>query len=153
MIVRDTMTSPVTTIRADTKVAEIARLMLEHHLSGLPVVDENGHLLGLVTERDVVAKHARVHLPTYFAILGTWLPLETRRTDEDMRHVLAVTARDLMESHPVTVTSATGIDDVASLMVDKGANPIPVVDDGRLVGVVGHADIIRILLHEEIDGQ
>ena len=151
MNVRDIMSSPVTTILPETKVAEIGRLMLDQGLRGLPVVDLDGRFLGMVTERDLVAKHARPHLPTYFGILGTWVPINTRAADEDMRRVLAVTARDLMEAEPITVSADTQIDDAASLMVNRSVDVLPVLEDGRLIGIMRHGDIIRLLLHEEGD--
>jgi CBS domain-containing protein len=125
--------------------------MLERHLSGLPVV-EDGRLVGMVTEKDLVAKHAQVHLPTYFSILGTVLPLGRHRTDEEIRHVLGVTARDLMSEDLVTVEVARSVDEAATLMVEHDVNPLPVMDGDRLVGILSHSDIIRLLLTEEEDG-
>lgn len=151
MIVKDIMTADLVTIHPATRVAEIAALMLRRHLSGLPVVDDDGTLVGLVTERDLVAKHARVHLPLYLGILGTVLPLDTRRTKEDLRHALAVTAADLMTEDPQIIEADASIDDAATLMVERAANPLPVVEGGRLIGIVSQADIVRVLLQEEGD--
>lgn len=151
MNVRDLMTTDVVTVHAASTVGDVARLTLESKLSGIPVVDDNNALRGLVTEKDLVAKHARVHLPTYFGILGTWFPFGTHESDEDMRHVLAVTAGDIMTHEPVTIGPDVDIDDAATLMVDRNANPIPVVENGRLIGIISRADIIRILVLEERD--
>lgn len=153
MNVRDIMSTPARVVGPETRVAEIARLMLEQELSGLPIVDGGGRLLGLVTARDLVAKHARPHLPTYFAILGTFVPINTRSTNEEMRHILGVSARDLMEPDPPTVSPDTQVDDAASVMVSRGVDLLPVVEEGRLIGVMRQADIIRLLLHEEEDAE
>jgi CBS-domain-containing membrane protein len=149
MKVIEIMSTNVVTCRADATVAEIARLMFDQHLSGLPVVDDDNRVIGLVTEQDLVSKHARFHLPSYIQILGGVLPIGGRESDRELRHILASTARDIMSTRPVTVSPDTEVDDVASLMVDKNANPLPVTEDGRLAGIISHSDIIRLLLIEE----
>jgi len=111
------MTTEFPTIRADTRVAEVARIVLDRGLPGLPVVDDGGRVLGVVTHADLVAKHARVHVPRYLALLGVVLPLDTRHTEEDLRHVLSVTASDLMTSNASSVAPDIDIDDVESVMV------------------------------------
>lgn len=152
MKVRELMSWPPITVSADAPVGTVARLMLEHDLSGLPVLDAEGGLVGIVTERDIVAKHARVHTPLYLSILGSVIPIGAHRTDEELRRALAVTAGELMEESPLSVHPDDLVDDIASLMVEEDQNPIPVVQDGELVGVISHSDIIRLLLLEEEDG-
>ena len=148
MNVGDIMTRDVVTIGAEAKVAQVVRLMLDKDLSGLPVVDQEGNVLGLITQRDVVTKHAHPHVPLYLGILGTAIPIFGRESDEELRRVLAVNASDLM-GETETVSSATDVTDLADLMVEKGANPLPVVDDGRLVGIVSYADVLRLIYREE----
>lgn len=148
MNVRDVMTSPAKTVKPHASVAAVARLMLDHGVPGLPVVDDSGKVKGLVTKRDLVAKHAQVHLPRYFGILGTLLPLNRGDSNEEMRHVLAITAQDLMEE-PRSISPDGSIDEAASLMVEHSADPILVMDGEKLLGIIGYDDIIRILLVEE----
>ncbi|MDQ2741406.1 MAG: CBS domain-containing protein [Chloroflexota bacterium] len=147
----DIMSTELVTVSPNTQVTDVVRLLLDTGVPGLPVVDENGHLLGMVTEADVVTKHARPHVPTYLGILGYILPIETSGEDEEVRRVLAVTAAELMSKDVPAVAPDTDVDDVATLMVDEGINPVPVVDRGRVIGVVGHRDIIRLLVREEED--
>jgi CBS domain-containing protein len=153
MKVHDIMTSPVTTVRTTDRVSDIARLLLDEGYSGVPVVDQEGRLAGIVTEADLVAKHARPHLPIYLGILGWVVPIETPHRTEEVRRVVALTAQDLMTEHVRTVDPDADIDDVATLMVDEGVNPVPVVEhlpDGpRLVGIVSRRDIIQLLVQEE----
>jgi CBS domain-containing protein len=151
MKVHELMTRDVITVDADATVAQVVRLMLENHVSGLPVLDDAGYMIGILTEIDVVAKHARVHLPRYIQILGGILPIGARETDREIRHALASTARELMTPDVVTVTPETDVDDAASLMADEQLNPLPVLEDDILVGIVSHADIMRLLLLEEQD--
>ena len=152
MNVSDIMSRNLVTVHRSATVGQTARLMLDQGLSGVPVVDATGRLLGMVTEEDLVAKHAQVHLPRYFAILGTLLPLPSRRDDDEMRHILGVTAGELMNDDPVTIEPTKSIDEAASLMIERHVNPVPVLDGGNLVGIISHSDIIKILLVEEEDG-
>lgn len=152
MKVSEIMSRNVVTVHPSATVAQTARLMLDEGLSGVPVVDSTGRLLGMVTEEDLVAKHAQVHLPRYFAILGTLMPLPSRRDDEEMRHILGVTAGDLMSEDVITIEPTRSIDEAASLMIERHVNPVPVMDGDTLVGIISHADIIKILLVEEEDG-
>jgi CBS domain-containing protein len=149
MNVADIMTSPVATVEPATPVGAVARIMLERSLSGLPVVDQSGKLVGLVTESDLVAKHAHVHVPRYLGILGGVFPLELHNADEEMRRVLAVTAGDLMTRDVIVIAPEATVEDAATLMVEEHANPIPVVANHRPVGIVSRADVVRLLVLEE----
>ena len=151
MNVRDIMTSPAPSVGPTAAVSEVARLILDRGISGLPVVDERGRVVGLVTKSDLVAKHAQVHLPRYFGILGTAIPIGTRHADEELRRILAVTARDLMSDEVTTTSPDTSVEDAASLMVERDAGPLPVMEGGALVGLLDEDDIIRLLLLEEED--
>jgi CBS domain-containing protein len=151
MNVRDMMTAPAPTVTPDTRVTEVARLILESGSDGVVVVDAQGNLQGLVTEDDLVAKHARVHAPRYLGILGGVLPIDTGRMREELRHVLAVTAGDIMSPDPVTVDPETSVEDAASIIIEAEAVPLVVMEAGRVVGVVSHSDVIRLLLVEESD--
>jgi len=139
------MTADVVTARPETDVGTLARTMLDQQLAGLPVVDGEGRLLGLVTEEDLVTKQARVHFPVYFGLLGGVVTLEAPGTDDEIERALATNAEQIMEHRPVTVSPDEAVEDVAERMIEKHANPIPVVQDGRVVGVVSRRDIIKLL--------
>lgn len=145
------MTRDVVTVKTSTSVSEIARLMVRQHLTGIPVTDDSGHLLGLVTDRDLVVRHARVHFPTYIPLLESLVYVgNTRHFKEELRKALASTAGELMSTEaPVTVGPETDILDVAALMFDKDVNPVPVVDHGRVVGIISRADLVKLLVQEE----
>lgn len=152
MKVRELMSSSVTTVPQTLQVAGIARLMVESGYSALPVVDSRGSVVGLVSEGDVVTKHARIHGPEYLGILGGILPFSTHRVDEEMRKVLAITADDLMSLEFESIGPDDDVDDAATVMVEKDANPLLVLDQGRLVGILARADIVRLLMLEEENG-
>jgi CBS domain-containing protein len=151
MQAKEIMTSPVLTVSPDTPVAQIARLLRGKHISGAPVVDSTGQVVGLVTEIDLIKRHARVNFPVYLPFLDSLIFLESpRRYQEDVRRVLGTTAQEIM-THPVrTATPETDVEDIATLMVEQRANPIPILDaSGALVGIVSHTDIVRLVEQAE----
>jgi CBS domain-containing protein len=151
MKVRDVMSPLQVAVGPDARVAQVARLLLDRNLTGVPVV-EGEALVGLITRRDVVTKHAHIHLPVFIGLLGYVAPLELPGSREEVARALAVTASELMETDVVTIEPDAEVDDAATLMVDKDADPIPVVENGRLIGIITMADIIRLVLVEEGDG-
>jgi CBS domain-containing protein len=141
------------TVGPDARTTEVARLMLHHSVRGIPVLDARSRLLGLVTETDLVTKHANVHVPVYLGILGGVIPFERRGTDEEIQRALAVTAGDLMERDVARVGPDATVDDVATLMVEDGADPVLVVENGVLTGLISRTDIIQLLIVEEEEGE
>ena len=150
MKVRELMTRDVLTARPDTPVHRLARLMCERDVSGLPVVDEAGRLVGIVTELDLIVRNTRLEPPAFFQILDGRIPLESpAHFERRMRHILGTRASDVMTEAVVTVDADAEIEDLASLMVSRGVNPIPVVEKDRaLVGIVSRADIVRTMARE-----
>lgn len=151
MQAKEIMTSPVYTVSPDTPVAQIAHLLREQHISGAPVVDGAGKVVGIVTEIDLIKRHARVHFPVYLPFLDSLVFLESpRRYREDVRRVLGTTAREIMTRSVHTASPETDIEDIATLMVDERANPIPILDhSGALVGIISHTDIVRLVEQAE----
>ncbi|MEA2523452.1 MAG: hypothetical protein QOF73_679 [Thermomicrobiales bacterium] len=148
--VRDLMRSEVPIASPSDSIATVARLLAESGLPGVPVVDD-GEIVGIVTEKDLITREADVEVPTPLPFLDAIFVLDGGRDfDEDLRHVLAVTAGDLMTSPVFNVLDTATLSQVATLMVDEGVNPIPVVDASRqLVGIVSRADLVRVIARLE----
>jgi CBS domain-containing protein len=147
--VRDLMTRDVVWVLPDTPVSQIARLMGRRSISGLPVLDENRRLVGIVTDLDLIVRNTRLTPPAFFPVLDGRIPLETpghyRRR---LRHMLGAQARDLMTEDVVTVGPDEEVEALATLMVKRKVNPVPVMDDGRLVGIVSRADLVRLMARD-----
>lgn len=142
--VRDIMTRDIVKVMPDTSVSEIALLMSQHRISGVPVVDEQDRVLGVVTEMDMIVRNTRFKLPAFFTLLNATIYLETpAHLKERLHHMLGLTAREIMSETVMTVTADASIEDLAELMVGQRANPIPVVENGRLAGIVSRSDIVR----------
>ena len=148
MKVRDIMTAEVVTADPDTSVNLIARLMAGRDISGVPVV-ENGRVTGIVTELDLIVRNTRLEPPAFFQILDARIPLETpAHFRERLRHMLGTLARDVMTEDVVTIGPDEELEALAELMVKQRVNPVPVVEKGRLVGIVGRSDIIGMMAHD-----
>lgn len=144
MNVDKVMSAPLLTVTPDTPVLEVARLLSEHRVSGLVVVDGEGRLVGVVGEGDLLYRVARPHLPPHVEVLGTIFYLQTPgQIDEMMRRITGAVAQDIMSPKVVSVTEDTAVEDVASLMIERKVRRVPVVRDGRPVGIVTRGDIVR----------
>ena len=151
MQAKEIMTSPVFTVSPDTPVAQVARLLCDKHISGVPVVDDTGRLVGIVTEIDLIKRHARIHFPIYLPFLDSLIFLESpRRYTQDVRRALGATAEEIMTQPVSTANLETDVEEIATLMVDDRVNPIPILDErGELVGIVSHTDIVRLVEQAE----
>ncbi len=145
MKARDIMTTNVVSFTPNTPIRDIARAFRIQGISGAPVI-EDGELIGIVTESDLIARHARPHTPRYLPLLDAQIPLGGQREYRDLvRHILGQTARDIMTTPVKTVDVDDDLEDVATLMVESRANPVPVMEDDRMVGIISHTDLLRIL--------
>ena len=145
LAVANIMTSDVVSVGPSSTVADVARLMVEHAVSGIPVVD-GGRIVGIVTERDMVAQEMEMDAPAYGTFLDAVFKFPWDKSEEELRLILATTAGELMSSDVVTVSPTTTVREAAGLMYKRRLNPLPVTDDrGHLVGIVSRSDIIRLL--------
>lgn len=143
------MTTDVVKVYPDTPVNKIARLMSEREISGLPVVDHNDRVLGVITELDMILRNTRFKLPAFFTILDAIIYLERpSQVQKRLEHMLGTTAQEIMSSPALTVTPEATLEELAELMVERRMNPIPVVEADRLVGIVSRSDIIRLMAHD-----
>lgn len=125
------------TVGPETPTRALADTLLASGEDGVCVVDDTGRLIGVVTTMDLVFKEKKVHLPTFIAILDAVIPLGNMQdVEEEMRKIAGATAGDLMTRKVISVGPSDTMDQVATLMVEKHLTMVPVVDEGRLLGVV-----------------
>lgn len=151
--VADVMRTDVPTVGPQDALGTVARLMVEFGLPGIPVIAE-GELVGIVTEGDLVAREADVSFPTVVPWLDALVVADAGSDfDDDLRRVLAVTAGDLMSAPVYNIRASATLEQLATLMVERRVNPIPVVDeDLSLVGIVSRADLVRVVARLEAAG-
>lgn len=147
-VVRDIMDSEPATVRPDTPVEDVVATLRRHELPGLPVIDEDGRCVGMVTEADLVLPddEGDLHIPHYINLFGGTIFLEPlSRFEERLRKAFASKASDMMTSDPDTVSPDTTVQEAARIIHESGHNRLPVVEDGRLVGVVTRLDVLGAL--------
>ena len=138
MLATEIMNREVVTVCCGTTLAEAARSMLAHGINSLPVLDGEGRVAGMIGVRDVL----RVPIPSYSETpILKWTRLEEKAAQLNRVRVDQVMARRV-----ISVGEEASVIDVAALMANRGVHPIPVLREGRLLGVVGRADVVRALL-------
>jgi CBS domain-containing protein len=147
-LVSEIMDSEPETVGPDTPVEEVIALLRENELPGVPVVDGEGNCVGIVTEADLVLPDDQgdLHIPHYVNLFGGTVFLEPLgRFEERLRKAFASNAGDMMTRDPDTVAPDTTVRAAARLIHESGHNRLPVVEDGRLVGVVTRVDVLGAL--------
>jgi CBS domain-containing protein len=144
---KDIMTVKIVTVSPETKIDQAAKLLLENHFNGLPVVDQGGSLKGIICQDDLIVQQKRFPLPSIFTILDGVIPLtSSKHLEKEIQKMAATTVGQAMTTEPVTVDPETTIEEIVTLMVQKNIHTLPVVQKGKLVGIVGKEDILRTLI-------
>jgi CBS domain-containing protein len=146
---RDIMTKDPITVGPDMPVTDAAKLMVQRHIGSLPVL-EGEKLIGLVTEGDLIMADVKVEFPTYIDLLSGFIfyPPSIRRFENELKKAVGAEVKDVMTEEPISVTADTPIEDVATLMVDRDVSRVPVLDAGKLVGIISKSDVVRSLVSE-----
>jgi CBS domain-containing protein len=147
MRVRDLMTSNVLTVRSSTQLKDAAALLAEHRISGVPVVDEDGHVLGVLSEGDILYKETGTKdKPGFFDRL-----LSVPPTGLDLK-LAARTVGEAMSVPAVTIRPRRPVTQAATTMIEKGVNRLPVIDDeDRLIGIITRADLVRAFVRSDAE--
>jgi CBS domain-containing protein len=146
--VRDIMITDVPTVTVADSVETVLHVLREHELPGVPVVNEGGRCVGIITEADLViaGEDEELHLPHYVQLFGGVVFLESiSHFEERLRKAFASTAEDMMTPDPVTIEPDATVRKAARVIARKKHNRLPVVEHGRLVGVVTRVDVLDAL--------
>lgn len=146
MNVRDVMTRQVVTARPEMSLRDLALLLSEHRISGMPVLDGTGSVIGIVSEADILAKE-RGHAPVHGSGLS-WLFGERAAPDELRRHA-ATTVGEAMTTPAITIDQGRPLREAAALMLDRDVNRLPVTANGQLVGILSRADLVRAYIRRD----
>jgi CBS domain-containing protein len=144
MLIRDVMTENGFTVTQDTPLKVVATRMLEYGVSGMPVVDKDETVVGVVSETDVLFKERTA--PDRKGVVD-WLVHYAE--DPPLAKLDARTAGDAMTTPAVTIPSGRQLEDAATLMLDLRIDRLPVVDSGRLVGMVTRTDLVRAFIRSD----
>ena len=146
--VSEVMTRDVVTLRPDQSVEAAADVLADRGIGAAPVVDADGRMVGLLRDEDLIVSEARLHLPTVIS-LGLFgdivLPRSLHRFEHELVKAVGATVGDVMSTEYEHVGADATLEDVASLMHDRDTTHVPVLDDGRVVGIVARGDLVRFL--------
>ncbi|MHB9112177.1 MAG: CBS domain-containing protein [Thermoleophilia bacterium] len=140
------MKSEVITISEDASVQDLAALLAKKKISGVPVVDDQRRVVGIVSEGDLVSQDADIHFPHYIELLGNIIYLESvKKYEERLAKAAASSVKDIMTTDVVTVQKDAGLHEIATLMTEQQVNRLPVLDGDVLVGIITRADVVRAM--------
>lgn len=141
---REIMTSEVVTVTEKTSLKELASKFVETRYSNMPVVNDNDELVGMISETDLVEQQKPLHIPTVMALFDGVFYLDSEKSFKaEVDRVTATTVGELCNRKPVTCPPDTTVREIAALMSKHKVHLLPVVEGGRMIGVVSRLDMIR----------
>ncbi len=141
------MTGDVLTVTPSTPLPEAVQLLVDRHISGLPVVDDTGKLVGILSEADLMWREKGLEQPPYMMFLGGVIYFQNPVTyDRDLHKALGQTVGEVMSPHTVSVSADTLLSVAARIMHDKKIHRLPVVDaNHHPIGIITQSDIVRAI--------
>jgi len=148
LLAKDIMTEKVITINQDASIKELSELLLENNISGVPVVGNDGKIVGIATEGDIIVKDTNLHFPRYFKLLDSIIYLESlTEFKNSLKKHFATRVSEIMTSDVISCTAQTPVDDIANMMVENKINRIPVLSaDKKPEGIITRADIVKSMI-------
>ena len=144
---RDIMTQDIISVHKETPVAELAKLLTSHNISGVPVLDAEDKVVAVVTESDLIDQSKKLHIPTVITILDSVFYLENPdKMEAEMKKIAGTNVAEICSGTPKTILPDTRLDEIATIMAEGNIHTLPVLDDGKLVGIIGKRDIIKTLI-------
>ena len=146
---KDIMTKDVITVTPDTSVEKLASILVQNQISGVPVLDEDGALYGMVTENDLISQNKRLHIPTVVSFLDAAIYLESsKKFEQEVKRLTATKVRDICSRKIVSITEDASLVDIATIMSEKKVHLLPVVRNKQVVGVVGKRDMVKAVAQQ-----
>jgi CBS domain-containing protein len=153
MKVSEIMRQPVVVIHGSDTLEHAAKIMLQHDVRGLPVVDDNGCICGFISVSDYLAKNKRFPFSRYSfpQLFGKWVPDEGIEGIYEEARTIAVSK--VMTTPAFTIEEDISVEDLVEIMLRHGLNRIPVVRDGIPVGIVARYDLLKMMISKPTDAQ
>ncbi len=143
---KDIMTTKCITLTPETDIATAVKTLLDNKINGAPVV-EDGKVVGVLCQTDLIVQQKKVTLPSFFTLLDGVFPISSHEDlKREMTKISALKVGDAMTPAPTFITSETSMEDIATMMVNGKLYTLPVIDDDKLVGVVGKEDVLKTLV-------
>ena len=147
MKTRDIMSREVITAFTDTSIEELAKILTENNISGVPIVGKDNKVVGIVTEKDIMYKDVEPRFPPVAEILGGLIYIGgVKEYNSQLKKFVATSAKEIMTKDVITVSDDDDIKEVAALMVEHNINRVPVLDsEEKLCGIISRADIVKFI--------
>ena len=147
---KEIMTTDVIVAKQDDSIADVANMLIAEKIGGLPVVDSENRVVGIISETDILKKEIYIEAPLYINLLQGLIFLDDlKKVEKDIKQVAAYKVGELMSKDIIKVHEDDKFDDVANVMIKKSINRVPVVDDdNKLKGIICRYDIIKALYNE-----
>jgi CBS domain-containing protein len=150
LLAKNIMTSGVVAVTPETSIGQLSKVLLENKVSGVPVVDGEGKLIGIVSEADIIKDNINVQFPFYFdPLMVSGYVVDFEKYNEDIKDYLNSKVETIMNHRVKTVNPSTSISEIADIMVSNKVNRIPVIDENKkVVGIITRADIIKSMIEK-----
>jgi CBS domain-containing protein len=142
---KDIMTKDVITVKPDSTVEALARLLMDNKISGVPVVDEEKKIVGIVTENDLISKNKRLHIPTIMRLFDAFILLGSGRMEDEIKKMAATIVDEICTKKVLTIQEDLSLEDIATIMAEQHIHLLPVMRDDVVVGIVGKEDMVRAM--------
>lgn len=150
MLAKEIMTKDVLIVREDTTIDEVCKLFVDKNISGVPVVNQYDKLVGVISEGDLVYKQKPVKPPMFINLFDGIFPVDRREFQEDMKRIAAYKVGDLMSKPPIYAYEDTPLSDIATLIVERKVNRVPIVNEVQeVVGIITRHDLVRGMVMEK----
>lgn len=145
MKAKEIMNKEIITVNPEDNVKELVELLLEKNISGVPVVDSENRVAGIVSESDLIYQEKSLHLPAFVRVLDGIIFLESfKDLEKELKKMVAYKIKDVMVKKVITVDQDTDLEEIVNVLLDKRINRVPVVDNNKkLVGMITRSDILK----------
>ena len=140
----DIMTQDVVTVNKNQPISDLSKIFIENHFNGVPVLDNTGKVVGVVTQGDLIEKNKNLHIPTVITLFDAVLFLESeKKFEDDLKKLTGSKIEDIYHKNLITVSPDTDLNEIITLMAEKDIHTLPVLDGDKLIGIIGKRNIIR----------
>ena len=140
----DIMTQDVVTVNKNQPIGDLSKIFIENNFNGVPVLDNTGKVVGVVTQGDLIEQNKNLHIPTIIALFDAVLFLESeKKFEDDLKKLTGSKIEDIYHKNLITVSPDTDLNEIITLMAEKDIHTLPVLDGDKLIGIIGKRNIIR----------
>jgi len=145
MKAKEVMTKNVIAVKEEDTIDDVIKILLSNKISGVPVVNEENEVIGVVSEADLIFRDKEIEIPAFIPVMEGYIFLQSvKKYEEQLKKQVAYKVKDVMSAPVITAKEDEEIEKIANIMLKKRINRIPIVDkEGKLVGLITRSDILK----------